>query len=127
MGGRAYAVSPGGGGKGPRFLVEVEARISARVHVNEADGAHPHEPITVARYAKKWVADRKALGLGAASDDESRLKLHALPTLGDMMLEEVRPRTYATWFSMRKEGKLAPRQSGTCTHPGDDVPDCRRR
>jgi integrase len=56
------------------------------------------------------VADRKQLGLVSACDDETRLKLHAFRFIGEMPLEDVRPRHLRDMvLAMRKEAVMAPR------------------
>jgi hypothetical protein len=65
---------------------------------------------TVAAYAETWLADRRALGLRSVDDDAARLNLHALPALGTMHLDEVRPRHLRDLvLDLRKRGELAPR------------------
>ena len=49
-------------------------------------------PMTVTRYVKRWIAERKLRGIGAAHDDEVRLERHVLPKVGRMKLAEIRPR-----------------------------------
>jgi hypothetical protein len=76
--------------------------------LNRIAGAN--EVITVTRYASKWLADRRALGLASAGDDEARLKRHALPVIGEFNLEEVRPRHICDdVLELRKRNTLAPR------------------
>jgi integrase len=70
----------------------------------------PGEPITVARYADRWVAGRRKIGLATADDDASRLRLHALPIIGTLKLEEVRPRHVRDLvLQLRAAAQLAPR------------------
>jgi hypothetical protein len=47
---------------------------------------------TVKQYAEGWIKDRRTLGLRTADEDDTRLNLHALPTIGEMAIDEVRPR-----------------------------------
>ncbi|MFH0901182.1 MAG: hypothetical protein V2A73_11190 [Pseudomonadota bacterium] len=48
-------------------------------------------PLTLARYFKQWIAERRAREVGSVLDDESRIKRYALPTLGHLLLADVRP------------------------------------
>jgi integrase len=89
-----------------RYLAQLQSCIQARARVS---GEELASDITVRRYAARWIADRKALGLRAACDDETRLK-HALPAIGDMKLDEVRPRHLRDLvLELRKSSGLAPR------------------
>lgn len=96
--------------KARRYLVSLEAGVSARAEAADATGAEPGAPLTVAQYAKKWIRDRQPLGLATASDDETRLTKHVLPKRGHLKLEEVRPRHIRDLIMhLRAEGRLAPR------------------
>ncbi len=96
--------------KARRFMRELEARARAMAEAGGAAGLAPGEPMTVARYAVKWLADRQALGLATAGDDASRLRLHALPIIGHMKIDDVRPRHIRDLvLALRKDAKLAPR------------------
>lgn len=60
-------------------------------------------------YAARWIDERRSLDLDW-QNDESRLRNHVLPIIGDMRVDEVRPRHLATLFKqIRANGKLAPR------------------
>jgi hypothetical protein len=66
--------------------------------------------LSLAQYAKRRIADRVKLGLVSTNMDESRLRLHALPVLGSLRIEEVRPRHIRDLvLKLRTDGKLAPR------------------
>jgi integrase len=52
----------------------------------------PAGPVTVATYAKQWLDARRGRGLDSWADDESRIKHHVLPAIGNMPLGELRPR-----------------------------------
>lgn len=47
--------------------------------------------MTVEEWAASWNAKRHAQGLSSARDDEQRLRDYALPTIGKMLLGDVRP------------------------------------
>jgi integrase len=100
---------PGEELKAQRFLRQIETRMTAVRQAATAGGA-PDGPLTVAVYARKWIKERASLELATAADDDSRLKLHVLPRIGDMALEEVRSRHVRELIlELRKEKKLAPR------------------
>ena len=86
-------------------MLEADARVVA--------STTPPKPVgtpTVKQYAEGWIKDRRALGLRTADDDDTRLKLHALPTIGEMVIDEVRPRHIRDLvLAMRTKGALAPR------------------
>jgi len=80
------------------FVVGQEAKarklletIERRIQAGQAFGEAEHGPVTVQRYFERWVADRKRRGIGSAKDDETRLARHAMPTLGSVVLKDVRP------------------------------------
>ncbi len=56
--------------------------------LNDANSASG--PMTVNRWAKSWIADRKTADLDWIND-EGRLRHHVLPTLGAMLVASVRP------------------------------------
>ena len=88
-------------GKAKELLARVEAQVEA--------GLVPEEgPLTLERYARRWVASRKALGLADWKNDDARLKNHVLPALGKLQLTEVRPRHLAELFQAMR-GKRAPK------------------
>jgi integrase len=90
-----------------RFLkvLESDARVAASTTAPRRPGAP-----TVKEYAEGWIRNRRSLGLRTADDDDTRLKLHALPAIGAMAIDEVRPRHIRDLvLTMRKEGTLAPR------------------
>jgi len=101
---------PGDDAKARLFVKRLENQCAAKRSYGEQSGEEPKGPISVARYAERWVADRKQIGLATASDDLARLRLHVLPTLGTMALEAVRPRHIRDLvLDLRKRGVLAPR------------------
>ena len=44
---------------------------------------------TVAEYAVRWIAERKARGLTSVREDEARLTMHVLPVLGGFLIVDV--------------------------------------
>lgn len=93
-----------------RLLKKIEARVQARAeHGTVEDG-----PLTVRRFAKTWIERRKARGVEDAKNDEARLRDHVLCVngLGDMLLDEVRPRHLVAAFTLLRNDKdrhLAPK------------------
>src|SRR5689334_16192467 len=69
-------------------LRKVIGREEAGAALNEATEG----PITVTRYEKKWSRERIDQGLSSAADESTRMRLHALPTIGALKIEDVRPR-----------------------------------
>jgi integrase len=72
-------------------------------------------PLTVKRYLASWIEDRRLRKVASAGDDETRLKRHALPELGELVLSEVRPSHIRTLVRSLKakvgqgRAQLAPR------------------
>jgi len=90
-GARKYAPTPftvGQESKARRLLEAIERRIEA---VAEA-GETALGPVTVRRYAERWIADRRKRQVSSANDDDARLRLHVLPIIGDLILVETRPK-----------------------------------
>jgi integrase len=95
--------------KAKRYLRELQAGIAARKETGAALGLPPGAPVTVRRFAERWIADRQALGIRSADDDDARL-LHAMPLIGDLPMEGVRPRNVRDIvLALRKRNTLAPR------------------
>lgn len=87
-----------------KLLVAVEDKIAAGEELRiEHEG-----PLTVDDFEKKWIKDRRAVGVTDWENDERRLKLHVLPHIGSLALDEVRPRHLVKMFNELR-GKLAPR------------------
>ncbi len=90
-------------------------KIEAKVAQDRDEGRRPEGPLTVRLYAARWLEARVREGLWSVKDDETRLRLHALPTLGDMVLRDVRPRHLQELFQDLKtkvggeKKQLAPR------------------
>lgn len=68
-----------------------------------------HE-MTVSVYAQRWLEDRRRSGVRSVNDDQARLELHVLPTLGKFRLVDVRPRQIRDLVkALRQADKLAAR------------------
>jgi integrase len=88
-----------------KLLERLEGKIAAGAEVGEAELG----PITVERWAKRWIEERKTL-VEDWKGDESKLRLHVLPKLGPMRLDEVRPRhLIALVRDLRRAGGHAPK------------------
>jgi integrase len=81
--------------KAERVLELVERQVQAQ---KEA-GVREDGPLTVARYFERWMERRHRRSVGSADDDETRVRLHALPVrlpggqpFGHALLEKIRPR-----------------------------------
>jgi integrase len=64
----------------------------------------------VREYAEAWTRQRIEDGLSSAADEGVRLDLHALPVIGSLRMDEVRPRHVRDLVkALRARGELAPR------------------
>lgn len=52
----------------------------------------PTGKLSVKAWSERWLEQRRRAGLDGEGHDETRLRLHVLPTLGRLPLAEVRPR-----------------------------------
>jgi integrase len=82
-----------------------------RVEEKVAQGGTPEDgPLTVAKYAAKWIREYKEMGITEWKNHESRLRLHVLPAIGDLIIAEVRPRHIAELFkNLRRKRRHAPK------------------
>ncbi|QQR46513.1 site-specific integrase [Myxococcus xanthus] len=72
-----------------KLLAAIERKVEAE---RESGLAAPElGPITVGRYAQRWLKERGARGIASINDDTVRLN-HAMPYLQDLVLADVRPR-----------------------------------
>ena len=88
--------------KAKDVLDRIEARIAAGKEVGEDNAG----AVTVARYAARWIDERKVSGVRSVRDDETRLK-HALNHIGDLEIESVRSRHVRNVIRALKRGPLA--------------------
>jgi integrase len=65
-------------------------------------------PVTVRRWSKRWLETRKEL-VEDARGDETALRLHVLPHIGDMEIGEVKPRHIAALVRGWMAQEYAPR------------------
>lgn len=90
-----------------RMLELVEAQLTGRPDPPPPSKAPRREDgLTLQAWFERWAPRRKAMA--AWSDEASRFRVHILPALGELRLDEVRPRHVAAWVRQLRE-KLAPR------------------
>lgn len=78
--------------------------------IDESREAGETGPLTVARYAERWSAEREARGVAAAQTDLARMRKYALPVVGALQLTEVRPKHARDLVhALRAADQLAPR------------------
>lgn len=85
-----------------KLLGQIEGTIAAQ-------RGNTLAPLTFAAYVEQWGRERKALGLSNAKLDQRRLENHACPTLGRMLLKEVRPKHVYELVTTLRRKRLAPR------------------
>lgn len=92
----------------------VAAALSKRKDHVEAVAAVDDEagPLTVRRWAKKWIEMRRAQGVLSVDDEARMLRAHVLPGIGDQLLNEVRPRNLIDLFGALRRKKVARGSSG---------------
>src|SRR5712664_1178804 len=64
--------------------------IERRIEAEKRTGI-PAGELTVKGYGERWLKGRPAQGIGTAADEAARLRLHAWPILGHVLLKELRP------------------------------------
>src|SRR3990167_6260825 len=78
--------------------------------IDERRAAGTEGPVTVKRYAEKWIKERTERGVRSASRDDTRIARHALPHLGSLALDQVRPEHVRDMVrALKRGGKMAPR------------------
>lgn len=91
-----------------KLLSEVEALVEKR-RLSNAPKSTKRQAETLASFAGKWIESRKGR-VKSASGEETRLRLHVLPTLGAMALVEIKPRHIRDLIvDLRAADVLAPR------------------
>lgn len=90
------------------LLSEVEALVEKR-RLSEVPIPTAGKVETLASFADKWGASRQGR-VKSVTDEQTRLRLHVLPTLGSMPLAEIRPRHIRDLIiELRAADVLAPR------------------
>lgn len=69
-----------------KVLQAVEREVIRNIRL----GVVTEGPPTFERRSGKWIADRKRRGVASAKDDAGRLR-HAMPTLGHLLVTDIRP------------------------------------
>src|SRR5262245_54164824 len=72
--------------KARRTLELIEQRVEA-----EKRTGVPAGELTVKAYGERWLQGRPAQGIGTAKDEAARLRLHAWPSVGHLLLKDLRP------------------------------------
>ncbi len=89
---------------------EMLDRVQRRIEAGRQHGVEQMGPLTVASYARQWIAKRREHGIREWTNDERWLRLHILPELGGIRLTEVRAGQLVDFFvALRKRGHLAPK------------------
>jgi integrase len=95
-------LSVGAEAEAEKWLADLERKVEAQRAAMGDDAA----PVTVSRYAKRWL-DRRTTT--TVADDRARITKHVLPRIGPMLLAEVRPRHIRDIvIELRNAGELAP-------------------
>ncbi len=86
-----------------KFLEAVERQVKAALEM----GAAELGPVTVNRYAERWMMNRRERRVGSARDDETRLRRHASRNLASSSLRTCGQGMSAPWSegSRRKLGQ----------------------
>lgn len=83
--------------------------IEALVASKKALGIVDVGPVTVEKWSRRWLEDRRKKRLATVNDDEDRLA-HVMPALGRLPLAEVRPRHIADAIAkLVEKDELSPR------------------
>ncbi len=88
-----------------RLLQRVREKLVAGEEIEAEVGG----PLTVRAYSRRWIAKRRALGIPDADAEDSHLRCHVLSGIGDMRLEEVRPRHLVQVVEQLRLAGKAPR------------------
>ncbi len=81
--------------------------IASRIRSATAKGEITAGPLTVRRWAEDWLRERRKLDLDWYND-ESRLRHHVLPVIGDMKIADVRTRHIIELFHQIRTNKARP-------------------
>lgn len=71
------------------WAADLEAAFDRERQLREAGVSSPLL-VRVRDYVPPWIAERKRRGIASYDDDETRLRLHVLPRIGDMLIADVR-------------------------------------
>jgi integrase len=88
-----------------KLLRGVRDRLKAQEVALDGGGG----PATVRAWAKRWLDDRERQGLTRISEDRAKLYTHVFPVVGDLLLEDVRPRHLVEVVNRLQADGYAPR------------------
>ena len=91
-----------------RAAVRYRAQRVAEVEAGTWKPRSDRRPRTVAEYSVTWL-EQRARKIRSAADEERWLRLHVLPRIGDMALEELRPRHVAELVEQLVDAGLSAR------------------
>jgi integrase len=105
------------GHKRPKGIARTKAEALRAMHravealLNPTPKPSPPKKLpTVAEYAEAWLDRRRQLGLATVASDATRIRLHALPHIGRLPIDAVKPRHLRDLvYALRADRKLAPR------------------
>jgi integrase len=81
--------------KDKKVAEKLLASVERKVRAERESGLRDEGPITVERFARRWLADREKRGHVSVEKDRTRLR-HVLPHLGGLLLADVRFRHIRT-------------------------------
>lgn len=92
----------------PANRKRLAAQLAKRVDQGEAVAAiAPEGPLTVRRWASRWLDTRRAQLVASVGDEATHLEAHVLPSIGEQLLDEVRPRHLVELFGALRRKKTA--------------------
>lgn len=95
-----------------RFIAAAVRAVKAKAEMIES-GDLDAGKLTVRAYLVRWVKDRETRGIAAASIERTRINKYIAPEIGDLPLEELRPRHVRDMVralrGRKDDDKLAPR------------------
>lgn len=83
--------------------------VREKLQAQEAALGGESGPATVRAWAKRWFDDRERQGLTRLDEDRAKLETHVYPVIGDLLLEDVRPRHLAEVVTRLQGAGYAPR------------------
>jgi integrase len=93
-----------------RQATQILKRIEERIDAGKTFDEESLGPVTVRRYFEHWIEERRKIGIRSVDDEKTRLLKHAIPAIGLLQLEEVKPRHVQNLVQeLKRSTKLAPR------------------
>src|SRR5258708_2117543 len=92
--------------------------IERRIEAEKRTGI-PAGELTVKGYGERWLKERPAQGIGTAADEAARLRHHAWPILGHVLLKQLRPhhvRDMVRALKLKKSARGVPLAPRTIRH-----------